>query len=110
MKVTIGQTVFVVEKDYRGATKGEPKEFTVASVGRKYFTINNYHKIKFSLDTGLEHTELNYKDKAYESLNEILEEREYGQLRDNIRTVFNGFGKLNLSLEQLRKIYEILIS
>lgn len=107
MKVQAGQKVWIVDANYRGQ-KSEPKEVTVLSVGRKYFTIDDHFKTQFLIENGIEKSEGNYKSMAYESLNEILEEKEYGQLRDKMRGVFAGFGRLNLSLDQLRKINEII--
>ena len=63
---------------------------------------------KYDLETLRQVTETNYENKVYLKLQDILDEKEHQKLSDEIKRAFNGFGKLQYSLEQLRKIAEIV--
>jgi len=77
-------------------------------VGRKYFELDGYYRCKFEIDTMIQSNETNYRDKCYLTLQEILDEKEQSKLSSEVRLFFSGYGKVNLTLEQLRKINEII--
>lgn len=86
-------------------------ERIVSRVGRKYFYIEGdgreqgYDKetLKFS------HKDYSQCDvQLYRTKQEILDSRELSQLNDKIRGYFSGYGRINLTLQQLREIDKII--
>jgi hypothetical protein len=88
------------------------EEVTISSIGKKYFYLERYFK-----RNPIDKETLTYKSKDYSDANftlvkdkqEILDRKEKSLLIGEIRNCFvwNGKGN-NLSLEDLRKISEIL--
>lgn len=107
VKIEVGQTVWVVKKSYNGKPN-EPTEAKVSKVGRKYFELEGVIRSKFDINTMVEANEFNYKSHCYLTLQEILDEREFNVLTQKMRSFFTGYGKINISLETLRKIDELL--
>lgn len=105
--VVVGQKVWVNPSSL-WTNKREPFEATVSKVGRKYFELDECPREKYDLETLRQVTETNYQNKVYIKLQDILDEKEHQKLSDEIKRAFNGYGKLQYSLEQLRKIAEIV--
>ena len=105
--VVVGQKVWVNPSSL-WRSRIEPFEATVSKVGRKYFELIECPREKYDLETLRQVTETNYENKVYLKLQDILDEKEHQKLSDEIKRAFNGFGKLQYSLEQLRKIAEIV--
>lgn len=105
--VVVGQKVWVNPSSL-WRSRIEPFEATVSKVGRKYFELIECPREKYDLETLRQVTETNYENKVYLKLQDILDEKEHQKLSDKIKRSFNGYGKLQYSLEQLRKIAEIV--
>jgi len=105
--VVVGQKVWVNPSSL-WRSRREPFEATVSKVGRKYFELTEYPREKYDLETLRQVTETNYENKVYLKLQDILDEKEHQKLSDEIKRAFNGYGKLKYSLEQLRKVAEIV--
>lgn len=105
--VVVGQKVWVNPSSL-WRSRREPFEATVSKVGRKYFELMECPREKYDLETLRQVTETNYENKVYLKLQDILDEKEHQKLSDEIKRAFNGYGKLQYSLEQLRKIAEIV--
>ena len=105
--VVVGQKVWVNPSSL-WRSRIEPFEATVSKVGRKYFELTECPREKYDLETLRQVTETNYENKVYLKLQDILDEKEHQKLSDEIKRAFNGYGKLQYSLEQLRKIAEIV--
>lgn len=114
MNFTKGQTVYL-KPCGNNARYGrlEPKQYIVKTVGRKYLTVwdgnNEYANVKFNLTDDLRQaTEYCADWELYLSLQEIEDEREHNDLTGKIRLIFSNYGKVNLTLEQLRLINDIV--
>lgn len=113
MKPQVGQKVFLrpVNNAARGGNK-VIKKYEVKSVGRKYFEVWDglwvHSGIKFHLDSLREVTEYTSDYALYFSVQEILDEDESNDLVCNIRGVFGSYGKIGLTLAQLRNINTII--
>lgn len=105
--VVVGQKVWVNPSSFRRSIR-EPFEATVSKVGRKYFELMECPREKYDLETLRQVTETNYENKVHLKLQDIFDEKEHQKLSDEIKRAFNGYGKLQYSLEQLRKIAEIV--
>ena len=108
VKLYVGQKVWLVRSNhYRG--ENEPIEYAIGSIGRKYFTLKDHDtRCKFDIKTLKLATEDNYVDICYLNLQEILDERESVKLVGQLRSFFKGYGKVDLTLEQLRKIMDVV--
>lgn len=105
--VIVGQKVWVTPSSL-WRNKRDPFEATVSKVGRKYFELTECPREKYDLETLRQVTETNYENKVYLKLQDILDEKEHQKLSNEIKRAFSGYGKLQYSLEQLRKIAEIV--
>ncbi|MEC4565390.1 hypothetical protein L8C07_05485 [Paenibacillus sp. CMAA1739] len=82
------------------------KETKITKVGRKYFEVDG---VKFKMENKEQETGGYTADwKLYFSKQEILDEQEFQKLESDIRSKFNAFGKLDLTLDQLKRINEII--
>ena len=104
-KIQVGQTVAVMPS--RFDIEKEPFEAVVSSVGKKYFTIEGRSE-KYDLATGIQANDTNYKNIVYASMQELNEYIEYARLSAKIKSAFRAYGELEYTLEQLRKIAEII--
>jgi YesN/AraC family two-component response regulator len=108
VKLKVGQTLWVVIPEYRRTSvPSEPVEYQISKIGSKYFELDGY-RAKFDIQTLRQATELNYPAQCYLTLQEILDGREQASLTDKVRKAISQYGKSNLSLDQLRKISEII--
>lgn len=108
VKLQIGQKIWIVPSKHDRFSKQDPKEAIVSKVGRKYFELEGLRKRKFDIETLREESETNYKSQCYLTLQEILDEKEEESLTNQIRNIFKTYDKVNLSLDQLRKIAGVI--
>jgi hypothetical protein len=85
----------------------------VVAVGRKYFTVQTSdkweHEYQFHIDTWAEKTNYSPCYCLYETAQELEDEKEANALFLAIRKAhFDTYGRVKLSLSQLRKIAEII--
>ena len=106
-KIYTGQIVWVKPSGlYR--SKREPYEATVSKVGRKYFELLEHNRSKFRIDDLKQETDTNYAAIVYLTHQDILDEDEHAKLSETVRASFQSYGILPYSLDQLRKIIEII--
>jgi hypothetical protein len=109
----IGQTVYLRPTGNTLRSRGsEIEEQIIKTVGRKYITTwdgyNEYTERQFHIDTLREKTEYCVNWVLFFSKQDILDEDETNALHGEIRQAFNGYGKSIFSLDQLRRIAEII--
>jgi len=113
-KIIIGQTVYLKPTACNNMGYEKPiQEFEVKKIGKKYFEVwkgqNKLTVLKFDVETL---TQLKYSYfpdwNLYFSKQEILDEKETMKLTDEIRNVVDRGIAIQLSLEQLRKIKDII--
>ena len=90
-------------------------ETEIVSIGRKYVTVSFWNGMKFKLDKTYrggyaEKTEYSCDYYMYESKQKILDMLETNELNSKIKSYFSIDSRNNFSLEQLRKIIEIIES
>lgn len=115
-ELAIGETVYLksVGNNARYDKEVRIVEFVVKKVGRKYFEVgepddnNPRHFIKFNVEDMCQTTIYAADWQLYLSKQEILDEEEARKLTREIRDVFDRYGKVDLTLEQLRKIKAII--
>jgi hypothetical protein len=108
VKLCVGQKLWLVRSHHYRGDNREPIEVTISKVGKKYFELEDYHRCKFEIETLKQVTETNYVDRCHLTLQEILDEREADKLAGQIKNIFGGYGKPKLTLEQLRKIMDVV--
>jgi|GEM_PF-2182584 len=108
VKLCVGQKLWLVRSHHYRGDNREPIEVTISKVGKKYFELEDYSRCKFEIETLKQVTETNYVDRCHLSLQEILDEREADKLAGQIKNIFGGYGKPKLTLEQLRKIMDVV--
>ena len=108
VKLCVGQKLWLVRSHHYRSDNREPIEVTISKVGKIYFELENYRRAKFGIETLKLNTESNYVDRCYLTLQEILDERESDKLAGEIKNIFGGYGKPKLTLEQLRKIMDVV--
>jgi hypothetical protein len=108
MELTVGQKVWVdPSKSFRNSK--EPYEATVSKVGRKYFELEDSFREKYDLQNGNEVSETStYAKKVYLTLQEITDKRDREKILSELRHQFAYIHSPKHSLEQLRKVAEIL--
>lgn len=107
MNVSVGQTIYLEPQGNAARRSKEIREAKVESVGRKFFTIED--GTKFFIENGRHNAGQYTSDwQAYESLQEIEYKNLSQRLHDAIkRQFFSGFTP-NITLEDLKKISDIL--
>ena len=108
VKLCVGQKLWLVRSHHYRHDNREPIEVTISKVGKKYFELEYYHRCKFEIETLKQVTETNYVDRCHLTLQEILDEREADKLAGKIKNIFGGYGKPKLTLDQLRKIMDVV--
>lgn len=107
MELTVGQKVWVdPSKSFRNSK--EPYEATVSKVGRKYFELEDGFREKYDLENGRQVLDSSYVKKVYLTFQEITDKHERDKLYSTLRAKFSDYGTPKYSLEQLRKVAEIL--
>ncbi len=112
-KPQIGQKVYLkpINDTARGGNK-EIKERKILRIGRKYLEVWNGEYLhsakKFHLDTLKEASDYSPDYQLYFSRQDIVNEEEAEELVKVIRNILGNWGKPELSLDQLRRIHEII--
>ena len=110
-KPVVGEALFAVWVNSRGLEK-ECKEVVVTKVGRKYFYVSDLvWEPKFHIETWRENDNFGIGTwKLYETKQAYLDEVEADRIYQTIKS--NCFGswnnKIKLSLDQLRRIQQII--
>lgn len=107
-KLCVGLKLWLVRSHYYRHDNREPIEVTISKVGKKYFELEEYTRTKFEIETLKQVSKTNYIDKCHLTLQEILDEREADKLVGQIKNIFGVYGKPKLTLEQLRKIMDVV--
>lgn len=105
--LVVGMKLYA-EKIFRNAPP-EIVEYTISKIGRKYFEVDGHNWYQFQIDT-LYYVDKNYSQnnkQLYRSRKEIEEKNEWATLHSNIRNFFS-YSSTKLTLEQLRKIEDII--
>ncbi|WP_243208153.1 MULTISPECIES: PolC-type DNA polymerase III N-terminal domain-containing protein [unclassified Paenibacillus] len=110
--MNIGDKVYLKAVGNMARGRKEPliKESEITRIGRKYFEVQLGTKpIKFNIESYRQENGGYSADwKLYFSIQEILDEQEFEKLEKGIKSKFDTFGKLDLTLDQLRRINEII--
>lgn len=108
--LTIGQTIYWVSSKYIDRERvTKIKESKIATIGHKFFTLED-SRSKFSiLEMRRYDSQFNQNEyRVYTSIQEIEDEREKGELIGFLHTMFSGNNRSKLSLDQLRRIKQII--
>lgn len=114
-QLSIGQKVYL--KPINNAARYGNKEInekTILKIGRKYFSVgeegqtNERFMTKFEIEDLREVTDYSPDWEVYFSEQEILDEEEFNEIARDIRLKFGSYGKLDLTMDQLRRIKEII--
>ncbi|MGF2740747.1 MULTISPECIES: hypothetical protein [unclassified Bacillus (in: firmicutes)] len=113
--INVGTPVFLKPvNDAARYGRKEVLEKTVLKKGKKYFYIGNMGEtetrrmLKFSLEDMTQVTEYSADWELYLSKQEIIDEEEKEKLIFEIRSVFNRWSSVDLTLDQLRRIHAII--
>lgn len=101
--LTLGKTLWVVK-----AHSSEPQEAIITKIGSKYFEIDVDSRAKYCLNSWQQENNSSYKGQVYETLQEILDEREYSKLKNVITRQFQSFHSFPFTLDQVRRIVAII--
>jgi hypothetical protein len=107
-EIVVGMTVYLKPINNAARRSKDVQEGIVSKVGRKYFEVEGFYRTKFSIDELIEVSEYAPDWKVYLSKQELLDEQEFENLLRDIRLFFSNYGKVNLTLDQLRKIKAII--
>lgn len=117
MELTVNQTVYLLRVGNNARYyKNEQLESLIVEakvqkVGRKYIEVlpnGRLDTIKFNKEDLKEVTNYSADWELYLSKQEIYDNEEHSDLCFEIKSVFVKYGKIDLSLEQLRKIKAII--
>lgn len=109
-KLEVGQTVYLKPFGNNVRYNKEIKEDVITKVKRKYFQVGEgYRPLKFIIEDMKQETGGYLAEwKIYFSKQEILDEEEFEKLSREIKNKFDGYGKVDLTLDQLRRIKAII--
>lgn len=112
-KISVGQTICLkpvgnMTRHLNGNILDAIREVKVTKVGRKYFYTDRFNNKKFSLEEMRDVSEYSAEWKVYLSKQDIIDEIECDKLAYKIRCQIGSYGKTNLTLDQLRRINEII--
>ena len=108
-KLEVGQTLWIVRRSAFRGELDEQEEKKVSKVGNKYFELeDDYRGNKYSLETLRQVSDTNYPAQCYFTLQEIKDQQENDKLGEQIRKIFQYGVSSKLTLEQRRKIMEII--
>lgn len=108
-KIEVGRKVYL--KPVRNAARGGNKaiiETEIVKVGRKYFEVDRGIERKYKIDTLELVSKYSPDYELYFSKQEILDEYEYENLFSKIQSKFAYWVKMDLTLDQLRRIVKII--
>lgn len=100
-KPKVGDKVWVAG----GFRKTEPEQKEIGRVGREYFYIDGD---KFEIKSGRQASEHNYPKRTYVDIQEYYDEKEFTDKTSDIRQHFSNWGRIGLSLDQIRAIHDII--
>lgn len=103
MDIKAGQTVFI--RSHKRGSGYVHEKAKVERVGNKFFYIGNS---KYYIATGKLCSEYTTDTQVYLSEQDILDLSERESLSRFLRDAFGGFGQLPYTLDQLRKVKEII--
>lgn len=111
-KLVVGNTVFLKPLYNKARYSSDIEKGVITKIGRKYFEVSTYDDmsfpIKFIIETMLQQTDYSPNWKVYLSEQEILDEKESQNLIMSITKYVGLHGEKSLSLDQLRRIYNII--
>lgn len=99
---TVGQKVLFKS----GVRNSELTEGEVTKVGRVYVTING--RMRFEIETLREKVEFGVSGNLYLSKQHYTDTLELDENINKIRSKFGHYGRVGITLEQSRKILEVL--
>lgn len=106
----IGQTLYSL--NVGNAARNVEQKLTpvvVSAVGRKYFTCGKgWSETQYYLDTWHEKTDYTARSCLYENEQEWIDDKECSDIESMMRTMFGTFRRIDLSLDQLRRIKSIV--
>ncbi|MDR4910655.1 MULTISPECIES: beta barrel domain-containing protein [Bacillus] len=114
-KIKVGATVYL--KPVNNAARYGRKDILEKNVlkkGRKYFYVGNTGEtetrrmFKFSLEDMTHVTEYSADWELYLSKQEIIDQEEKKKLIFDIRSVFDRWSSVDLTLDQLRRVHAII--
>lgn len=113
--INVGTPVFLKPvNDAARYGRKEVLEKTVLKKGRKYFYVGNTGEtesrrmIKFSLESMIQVTDYSADWELYLSTQEILDKEEKQKLMFDIRSAFDRWSSVDLTLDQLRRVHAII--
>ncbi|MDB5032231.1 hypothetical protein [Mucilaginibacter sp.] len=83
-------------------------EVEIATVGKKYFTLTNDPRKKYSIERMVLETQYNWSGRFYNTHQEYLDSTEISALYFEIKKWFDGYTCQRLNLDQLRQIKHIV--
>ena len=101
----VGQKVFV--KPFKGDLE-DVKEYEIEKVGTKYFYLQGFMFVKFSIDEMEDASKNSSEFKVYLTRQEIEDELELDVLTRKLRGLFGYYPKFKFTLDQLRRIDTIV--
>lgn len=105
----VGQNIFIKTQGNAARYSGSKIiETKLVKLGRKYFEVEALPRTKFEIETMQEKTDYSCDYIAYESKVAIEEEIEKAELEIDIRKIFGRYGKTSCTLDQLRRINNVL--
>jgi ArsR family metal-binding transcriptional regulator len=107
-KLSVGQTVWVKSRLRVFSNSNPPVEATITKVGKKYFTVDILPNTQFHIENLQQVSDSTAYRRCYLSLQEIHDEQEYHISLENIRKYIGSYGMPELTLDQLRKIMDII--
>ena len=111
-KSMIGQTVYIKTVGNAAGYGESVRESKIVSVGRKYFEVGEEKgsrlNTKFSLEDNREVSDYSANWSLYFSEQEIKDEEESNKIVSEIKNKFSTWGRMDLTLDQLRRIKEII--
>ena len=117
MKLEVGQKVFLKPinnqaRYIKDDILNNIEEYEIKKVGRKYFEVwqeqREYNTLKFEIEDKSQGINYSRNWILYFSVQEIIDEIEADKLTSKIRDLIGQYGKINLSLNQLKRITDII--
>ena len=107
-KLKVGQTIFVRPTNNAARYSTEIKESTISKIGKKYFELEDFYSMRFSIEKMKEDTGNLLADyTCYLTMQEIRDEIDAKSISEWLNPWF-GYGKPRLSAEKLRRVKAIV--
>jgi|WetSurMetagenome_2_1015567.scaffolds.fasta_scaffold695503_2 hypothetical protein len=105
----IGQKIYVKRFNARNREADDIREAIINKIGKKYFYLNEYPWVKFSISEMRDISNYASDYGIYLSEQEIKDEKEYFEKLKFLKDTFDYCrGKKNFTLDQLKKICNII--